>query len=98
MEVASGTSLGQIAPFPLCFGPEARELIRRADGEARGYALFQRGDVSPRIVLGVETTPSFPPAFSRDGRLIAWSNANGTVSVCDLLHLRARLAEVGLDW
>jgi WD40 repeat protein len=101
-EVASGKVLGRLEPFPVCPGPEARELIKVGTGDAgkeeRGYALFRRGESSPRFLLGSNTTPAFLPIFSRDGDLLAWSNADGTVSVCDLQGLRGRMSELGLEW
>jgi hypothetical protein len=36
--------------------------------------------------------------FSPDGKLLAWGNADGTVSVCDLGEANRRLREVGLAW
>jgi serine/threonine protein kinase/WD40 repeat protein len=102
VEVASGKVLGDLKPLPVCLGPEARDLIQIGTGdprkEERGYALFRRDDSSPQLVLGLESTPSFLPVFSRQGDLLAWSNADGTVSVCDLQRVRGRLSEVGLEW
>ena len=34
--------------------------------------------------------------FSRDGRIVAWGDLEGTVSVCDLVEVQRQLAEVGL--
>jgi WD40 repeat protein len=102
VEVASGKVLGSLQPFPVCPGPEARLLIKVGAGDAgkqeRGYALFRRGDSAHRLLLGSNTTPAFLPVFSREGGLLAWSNANGAVSVCDLQGLRGRMSELGLEW
>jgi WD40 repeat protein len=101
-EVASGKIVGDVTPYPVALGPGGRDVVQfgpsNVQGEARGHALFQRRGRTPLVVLGGETTASFPPVFSRDGRLLAWSNADGTVSVCDLPDLRERLSEVGLGW
>ena len=102
VEVASGDQLGNLKPFPVCLGPMARDLIQLGVGnprkETRGYALFRRNESAPRLILGMESTPASIPVFSRHGDLVAWSNADGTVSVCDLQRVRTRLSEVGLDW
>jgi WD40 repeat protein/tRNA A-37 threonylcarbamoyl transferase component Bud32 len=102
LDVDSGTARGPVRPFPTALSPEARDLILAGPsdltGDAQGYALFGRGDPAPRLVLGIDSTPSFQPVFSRDGNLLAWSNTDGTISVCRLHELRARLARAGLDW
>jgi hypothetical protein len=36
--------------------------------------------------------------FSRDGRIVAWGEPDGTVSVCNLVEVQRRLAEFGLGW
>ncbi len=101
-DVGSGQVLGDLEPFPVSLGPGGDDLVRLGAGnprdEARGYALFRRGGTTPLLVLGSESPASFPPIFSRDGRLLAWSNTDGTVSVCDLPRVRERLSEVGLGW
>jgi hypothetical protein len=83
-------------------GPGGRDLVqfgpRNAQGQARGYALFHRRGRAPLVFLGGETPASFPPVFSGDGRLLAWSNPDGTVSICDLPDLHQWLSEAGLGW
>jgi serine/threonine protein kinase/WD40 repeat protein len=102
VEVSSGKVLSSVEPFPACLGPEGRDLIQfsTADlpAEARGYALYQSGDPSLKLRLGIDSIPSFRPVFSQDGRLLAWSNTDGSVSVCDLERVRRRLSEIGLEW
>jgi hypothetical protein len=102
LDVDSGTARGPVRPFPTALGPGARDLIvggpPGVTDDAQGYALFGRGDPTPRLVLGIDSTPSFRPVFSRDGTLLAWSNTDGTVSVCRLSELRDRLARAGLGW
>jgi hypothetical protein len=101
-DVSSGDVLETVQPFPICLDPQAQTLVRpgtgAAPGEERGYALYWRHGSVPYITLGIVTPPSFRPVFSRNGDLLAWSNADGTISICDLRGLRQRLAEVGLDW
>jgi serine/threonine protein kinase/WD40 repeat protein len=102
VEVASGQVLGGLKPFPLSLGIDAHDIIQFGGSdqgsERRGYALFQRGESSPWILLGIETTVSFRPLFGPDGETLIWSNTDGTVSVCHLSQLRERLAAVGLEW
>jgi serine/threonine protein kinase/WD40 repeat protein len=101
-EASTGKVLGGLEPFPVCLGPDAKELVQVGTGdvrkEERGYALFRRGDSSLRLTLGIESTPSFIPVFSRDGGLLAWPNADSTVSICDLESIRWRMSTVGLEW
>jgi len=52
----------------------------------------------PVIGLGIDTRPNYRPASSRDGRFIAWGNADGSVTVCDLPRIRERLRTIDLGW
>jgi hypothetical protein len=101
VEVASGQVRGEVKPFPACLGLDAGaiQLGSRDQGtEKRGYALYQRGDSSPQILLGIETMTALAPLFGPDGESLAWSHTDGSVSVCHLPLLRQRLAGVGLEW
>jgi hypothetical protein len=102
IELASGKSIGTIPVFPICASPSADMVVTTGaqdpSGQARGYLLSRRGKPTSGVILGLETTPFFQPAFSCDGRQFAWSNDGGTVSLCDLEQLQARLKSVGLEW
>jgi WD40 repeat protein len=67
-----------------------------APGEARLWALLRRGNAKPlvNLIVGEQGGPEFNP----DGRLVAWGNPDGSVSVCDLEQVRQRLSEAHLGW
>ncbi len=100
VDIASGQRLAELEPSPACLGPEAKLFIVYGPGspreKERGYALCRRDRPTPCLILGMETIPSFRPAFSLQGRYLAWSNADGTIAVCDLPRLRNRFVEAGL--
>jgi WD40 repeat protein len=100
VDVASGAVIDKLEPCPACLGLEGNLRIVYGPNspreKERGYALCRRDHPSPCLVLGMDTISSFRPTFSCDGRLLAWSNADGTVAVCDLPRLKNRFAEVGL--
>jgi WD40 repeat protein len=102
IEVSSGQRLGELDRLPISIGPGADVLVQFGpqdpSGQERGYALYRRGDSNPLLVLGLDSTPFFRPVFNRAGTLLAWSNSDGTVSVCQLEPLRGRLANLGLGW
>jgi hypothetical protein len=52
------------------------------------------------LTIASETLPTVLHAsvFSADGRFIAWGNTDGMVSVCDLIEVQRRLAEVRMGW
>jgi WD40 repeat protein len=100
--VTSGQKLGTLDRFPACLGPGASHWILpfAAGGveESPGFALRERGEDYPSLVLGLGALRSCPPVFESTGRLLAWCNADGTVSVCHLSRLRERLTRLGLGW
>jgi serine/threonine protein kinase/WD40 repeat protein len=102
VDFATGKIRKFLSRYPICIGPAGDYRVsvgpRDASGQERGYSLYQGNHTVPAVILGIDTVPSFRPAFNREGTLLAWSNADGTVSVCDLAQVRARLAQVGLDW
>ena len=67
--------------------------------ESRGLSLFVGEANSPSVTLGIDLpTASVYPAFSPDGHLLAWGQADGSVQVYDLHQVRQQLIELGLAW
>jgi WD40 repeat protein len=64
-----------------------------------GYLLFRDGSSSSLVTLGIDSSAASPCIqFNLAGSHLAWANADGSVSVCDLERIRKKLAEVGLGW
>jgi hypothetical protein len=95
VRLATGEDLGAEDDAADGLAPGGRLLLR---GWVGGYALVRRGEGEPLVVLGLDREPSHLPAFTRDGALAAWGNADGTVTVCRLAEVRARLDRLGLGW
>ena len=69
-------------------------MIRRC-----GLWLFRRDDAQSLALLGLGLdSPVTRATFSRDGTLVAWGDADGTVSVCNIPTVQRRLAELGMGW
>jgi WD40 repeat protein len=102
LNAASGQIREALPRYPVCMSPAIEYLVelgpQASSGQERDFGLLRRGDLKPRLILGPDTVPAFRPAFSRTGHLLAWSNADGTVSVADLPQVQQRLAEVRLAW
>jgi hypothetical protein len=97
VETASGKRLGAF-PFSLsALGPGGRRLV--GPGPAgNGHQLY-RDKLLPLLPLNLDTPSStLQFVFSADGRLLAWGNTDGTVSLCDLAGIKARLSKAGLGW
>jgi serine/threonine protein kinase/WD40 repeat protein/type II secretory pathway pseudopilin PulG len=65
----------------------------------KDWSIWQRGINHPVVTL--HTAPIYDarfPVFSPEGKLLAWGEPDGTVSVCDLPNIRAKLKELGLGW
>jgi hypothetical protein len=60
--------------------------------------LFRRGRTEPLIALGIDSSDFRFPQFNLAGTHLAWGNADGTVTVCNLPEINRRLSEVGLGW
>jgi WD40 repeat protein len=84
-------------------GPSARFSLRANAGVTSlqnhaGFALCVPAGGDPVIGLAIDAHTAGSPECSRDGRYIAWGNANGSVTICDLRRIEARLREIGLGW
>jgi WD40 repeat protein len=83
-------------------GPGASYYFGRRLGypTQNGVLLFRRGRTEPLITLGIDFSDfdSKFPQFNLAGTHLAWGNADGTVTVCDLPEINRRLKQVGLEW
>jgi WD40 repeat protein/tRNA A-37 threonylcarbamoyl transferase component Bud32 len=103
LRATTGELVRSLPRPPLGLGPGARQLLMpgptRGAGLHPGFALLPGPGTSPAVVLGIDDAPSTGAAlFSAAGDRLAWGNTDGTVTLCDLEAVRARLAEVGLGW
>jgi WD40 repeat protein/tRNA A-37 threonylcarbamoyl transferase component Bud32 len=103
LRATTGELVRSLPRQPLGLGPGARQLA--VSDPARGgephatFTLLPETGGSPLVTLGIDDVPSMLNAvFSAAGDRLAWGNTDGTVTVCDLEAVRARLAEVGLGW
>jgi WD40 repeat protein len=80
-------------------GPEARRVLRllvSSGGAGFSWYLWEKGRNEP--LLELELGEYVPYGFDRDGLLVIFGSANGTVTLCDLREVQKRLAEFELGW
>jgi hypothetical protein len=53
---------------------------------------------TPLVTLGIDVVASNFVQFDPRGTQLAWGNADGTVTVCNLEEIRDRLSRAGLQW
>jgi WD40 repeat protein len=96
-EAESGNLVRNVSFSPLALNSAAHLFAQLADSASWGlYALNDE-----RLLIRLQSDegkPSFFPVFSPDGRLFAWGNDDGTVSVCYLEETRRRLRTLKLGW
>jgi hypothetical protein len=83
---------------PAAMGPRSSLWAARNDSTSMGRALSVFEHHALRLNLRLEAEPILPPCFDASGRRLAWGNADGTVSLCDLENTRAQLMRSGLEW
>lgn len=66
-----------------------------AVGSGLGFSLTDSSTATPLVSLGIDVPSPVAVQFSPDVRLLAWGNQDGTVTVCDLSVLNAKLAAFG---
>lgn len=98
------TFLGELRdPYMCAVGVGGKRWLGNdaGDGKANQPNRFvhEQGRSAPLVTIAADDR-RFPThsEFSRDGRLVASGNANGTVTVCNLIEMQRRLAEIGLGW
>jgi len=85
-----------VNPQPALMHSTADYLCIKVTG---GFALCALSDETLLVNLQpVSESQSSRPKFSLDGRLLAWGNEDGTVTVCDLDEMNHRLAALRLGW
>jgi serine/threonine protein kinase/WD40 repeat protein len=102
VEMPAGTARGSL-PASGRLGPGAEWWLTTAAGDTShqffGFRLHRRGEADPLVTLGTDTLIAGDLAvFNVSGTHVAWGNADGTVTLCDIQEVRRRLAAVGLGW
>jgi WD40 repeat protein len=104
VEMPTGKTHGFNPPAGL-IGPEAEWWLplqpsQDSSGQEFGLSLHRRGTERSLVTLAPNNMPSGTNGalFNVAGTHLAWGNADGTVTVCDIQEIRRRLAAVGLGW
>jgi WD40 repeat protein len=102
VEMPTGKARGFL-PWVSSVGLGADWILATAAGDSSeqlfGLSLHRRGEERPLITFTPYDLLSGASAlFNVAGTHIAWGNADGTVTVCDIQEVRRRLAAVGLGW
>jgi serine/threonine protein kinase/WD40 repeat protein len=102
-ELPAATLLGQIDDYVHCLGPGARLWLNYHDAsqdQPIEQVLYDRAGGRPilRVVRDVSARGANCHRFSPDGRYVITGNADGTVTVCDLVEVNRRLSKLRLGW
>jgi WD40 repeat protein len=87
-----------------CLSPGGKQWLtshsRSGKTVPSAYTVHELGRDTPLLTIAADpiTITGNLSEFSRDGRIVTWCNLDGTVSVCDLVEVQRRLAEIGLGW
>jgi serine/threonine protein kinase/WD40 repeat protein len=96
----SGRPRTHLSQASASMGPDARLWIGPSSARSREELTLWHGPetVLAHFVTDEWSSMSTNAPFSRDGRLLAWGNTDGTVTVCDLESVRNQLGSAGLGW
>lgn len=73
--------------------------VQERGASAGGVSLYRWNESTRLVTLNLDVKASSGlDSFSADGSLLAWGNADGTVSVCDIEEVQRRLATIRLGW
>jgi WD40 repeat protein len=97
-EVSTGKELRSLDHWPGSPSPDGKYFVQRAP-EYQGISLHGEDD-RRLLILGIDQRMGSNSAktFRSDGKRVAWGNTDGSVMVADLDEVRARLAQVELNW
>jgi WD40 repeat protein len=92
-DVSAGLRGATFEVPPAALGPTTNVWAVR--GAKRGVTLAEVG--KEPINLGLDSEILLAPSFDPSGRLLAWGNTDGTVTLCRLDELRRRLRAFGFN-
>jgi serine/threonine protein kinase/WD40 repeat protein len=85
--------------LPIALDPGSRYWVAPGTVAENGCSLGRLGEQEPFIRLGLgQPVVAEEAQFNQTGTHLAWGNADGTVTVCDLEKVRRRLDELELGW
>jgi hypothetical protein len=96
LRMPTGEPVGSLKSWVRNLGPDAKVWCAQSD---RGWGVYQQSEKPPVVRLGLDIESScVVSAFHPNGNLVAWGNADGTVTLADLNEVRRRLATLDLGW
>jgi WD40 repeat protein len=102
VDTTSGRTIETLDQLPLALLAGREYWVQFGPGDAaspgRANLVAQQSASAFTCVLSFPARPGLPPAFSKVGSRLAWSNADGTISVCCLEDVRRNFSQVGLGW
>jgi WD40 repeat protein len=85
--------------WPTALGPRGDYQVARVDSPRFGYQLCRGSNSAPLVILGLDVESyAVVVQFNAKGTRLAWGNADGTVSICDLRQVQTRLTQLGFGW
>ena len=102
IDTASGRTVETLEQVPIALSARRKYAVHLSPGDAtsqpRCNVVVQQSESVSTSIFAFAAAPGLRPAFSKTDNLLAWSNSDGTVSVCCLEDLRRHLSEVSLGW
>jgi eukaryotic-like serine/threonine-protein kinase len=98
-DARDGRSRGALKKFPSPLGPDQQLWVRRRqeDPACPGFDLLRVHPPEQPIPFRVELAGSMAMCFSRDGKLLAWGNPDGAVSLCEIAAVQRELSKLGFE-
>jgi serine/threonine protein kinase/WD40 repeat protein len=100
IELPSGKLLGTFEKSDENTSLTQQYWIERGKTNLATFSLMRRKDRALLVQLGIDAAPNTISdiQFNSVENQLAWGNADGTVTICDIRGMQRRLAEVGLGW
>jgi hypothetical protein len=100
LDLPSGKVIGTLPNGPEAFPPLHVYRLEPSTKQYQAFTLHRRQDGKTLLTLGIDrgSESAGGIAFNSAETHVAWGNADGTVSVCNIQEVQHRLSEVGLGW